>query len=258
MKRCTAIAAVLTSAVLAAPMTQADTILGLYAGYGIWQADVDGTAKESGTASSLDINDSFGSVDDDYNFFYVALEHPVPVVPNIMLQVTDVAIDKAGTLSSNVTLDGTNFTASTAVTTSIDFSHTDATLYYELLDNWVNLDLGLTFRQFDGKLSLTETGNPTNTASQDLDGVLPMIYVKGRIDLPLTGFYVAAGGNAIGYDGHSLTDLHAAVGYQTDGWVMDLGLELGIRTFSFELDDLDELDADIELSGTYATLTVHF
>lgn len=258
MKRCTALTAVLTSLFLVAPFSQADTILGLYAGVGIWQADVDGTAKEAGTASSLDINDSFGSVDDNYNFYYVALEHPVPVIPNIRLQVTDVSVNKAGTLSSNVTLDGTNFTASTAVTTTIDFSHTDATLYYELLDNWLNLDLGLTFRQFDGELSLMETANPANNASQDLNGVLPMLYLQGRVDLPLTGFYIAAGGNGIGYGGHSLTDLHAAVGYQTDGWVMDLGLELGIRTFSFVLDDLDDFDADIELSGSYATLTVHF
>jgi outer membrane protein len=240
------------------PFAVSDTILGLYAGVGIWQADVEGNASEAGTGTSLDINDSFGSVDDDSNFLYVALEHPIPIIPNIMIQQTDVSIDKNGTLSSNVTFDGEPFTAGAAVSTTIDFSHTDATLYYELLDNWITVDFGLTFRSFDGELTLRETTAPFDTATQELDGVLPMLYLKGRADLPFSGFYVSAHTNALTYDGHSLTDISAAVGYQTDGWVMDLGLELGIRTFTFELDDLDDLDADIDLSGTYAVLTIHF
>ena len=192
------------------------------------------------------------------NFFYLALEHPVPVIPNILVQQTDVSVDESGSMVVDVVFDGDTFTAGTDVNTTIDFSHTDATFYYELLDNWVSLDLGLTVRMFDGELTLTESATPVNTATQVLDGALPMLYLKARFDLPLSGFYVGAHANALTYDGHSLTDFTAAAGYQTDGWVMDLGVEFGIRTFTFELDDLDELDADIELSGSYFAVTVHF
>ena len=240
------------------PLAMSDTIFGLFLGAGVWQADVEGSASETLSGNSLDIVNEFGSVEEDSNFFYVALEHPVPVIPNILLQQTDVSVDESATLSSAVTFDGTTFNIGQAVNSTIDFSHIDATFYYEILDNWITADIGLTFRQFDGELSLTEQGNPANTATQDLDGVLPMIYAKARIDLPLTGLYISAHGNFIGYDGHSLTDINGAVGWESDGWVMDLGLELGLRTFTFELDDLDELDADIDLSGAYLALTVHF
>ena len=240
------------------PLALSDTVLGLYVGIGKWQPDVEGNASEAGTGTSLDISDTFGSLDDDSDFLYVALEHPVPVIPNILLQQTDVAVRDTGTLTANVVFDGDTFTASTAVNTNIDFSHTDATLYYELLDNWVSLDFGLTLRQFDGELRLTEVATPSNTATQELDGVLPMLYFKGRFDLPLSGLYVSGAVNYLTYDGHTLSDFNAAVGYQSDGWVMDLGIEFGVRTFNFELDDLDDLDADIELSGTYAALTLHF
>lgn len=258
MKRLLHAFGLIGSITLFCPLAYSDTILGLYLGAGVWQADVEGSAREAGTGSALEINDTFGSVDDDSNFFYVALEHPVPVLPNIMLQKTDVSVNKSGSMTTTVVFDDEIFITGTDVRATIDFSHTDATLYYELLDNWVSLDLGLTFRAFDGELTLTEENPPSRTATQELDGVLPMLYLKARFDLPLSGFYVGGHANALTYDGHSLTDISAAVGYHTDGWVMDLGLELGIRTFNFELDDLDDLDADIELSGTYAALTLHF
>ena len=243
------------------PLAMSDTILGLYLGAGVWQADLEGSATQTDAATaSLDINDTFSSVDDNSNFFYVALEHPVPVLPNIMLQQTDVSVTESGLLRVDVTFDDQVFGANTGVDSTVDFSHLDATLYYEILDNWVTADLGLTFRQFDGELTLVGTSGASagETATQELDGVLPMLYAKARIDLPLTGFYISATGNFIGYDGHSITDISGAVGYQSDGWVMDIGLELGLRTFTFELDDLDELDADIDLSGAYAALTIHF
>lgn len=250
----------LASLVTLSPIASADTIFGLYVGAGIWQADFSGSASESGTGNNLDFDDEFGSVEEDSNFLYIAVEHPIPVIPNIMLQQTDVSVDESATLSTTITFDGQDYTAGESVDAIIDFSHMDATLYYEILDNWVTADIGFTFRQFDGELSLVGTSGATNgvSAAQELDGVIPMLYAKARFDLPLTGFYVGAHGNFIGIDGHSLTDFSGAVGYESDGFVLDFGLELGLRTFTFELDDLDDLDADIELSGMYAAFTIHF
>jgi len=240
------------------PLASADTVLGLYLGVGKWEPDIEGSARETGTNTYLDLDDTFGSLSEDADFIYAALEHPIPIIPNIMLQQVDMSVDDTGTMVATVEFDGDTFTVGTDVDTVLDFSHTDATLYYEVLDNWLNLDFGLTLLMFDGELSLTEVATPTNTASEDLDQTIPMLYLKGRIDLPLTGFYVSAAGNVISYDGQSLTDYSLAAGYQTDGWVMDIGLELGIRTFTLELDDLDDLDADFEFSGTYAAALVHF
>jgi len=237
--------------------SRADTVLGIYVGAGVWQSDFSGSLSETGQLS-VDLSNDLGISGEDTNFAFIALEHPIPIIPNIRIQQTDLSISDTGNLSQTIIYDGTTFTASTDVNSTLDFSHIDATLYYELLDNWVNLDFGVTFRMFDGEASIETVATPVQAARQELEGTIPMLYLKGQIDLPFTGFYLAASGNAIGYDGNKLTDLIATVGYQSDGLVLDFGVEVGIRTFTFELDDLDEIDGDIEMSGVYAALTIHF
>ncbi len=236
---------------------RADTVLGIYVGAGVWQSEFSGDISETGQLS-VNLKNDLGISDEDTNFAYVALEHPIPVLPNIRLQQTDLSIQDTGTLTRTITYDGTTFNVNTDVDSTLDFSHIDATLYYEVLDNWLNLDLGVTFRIFDGEASLETVSTPVQAARQELEGAIPMLYLKGQIDLPFTGFYISASANAIGYDGNNLTDYIAAVGYQSDGFVLDFGVELGVRTFTFELDDLDEIDGDIEMSGAYAALTIHF
>ncbi|GAB1258203.1 TIGR04219 family outer membrane beta-barrel protein [Aurantivibrio plasticivorans] len=246
------------SGCFAAPLANADTILGIYAGAGVWQSDLSGSIAETGTIEA-DLRD-LGIQDQDVNFVYIALEHPVPVIPNIRLQMTDLAVDGSGALTTDFTLDGQTFSASSDVNSDIDLSHTDATLYYELLDNWITLDFGLTFRQFDGSIDVAAVSGPQagTSVSEEFDETLPLVYLKGQFDLPLTGFYAGAAGNYIGYDGNDMTDYQLFAGWMSDGWVFDLGVEVGYRTFSLTLDDVADLDADLELDGAYASLNIHF
>lgn len=237
--------------------SRADTVLGVYVGAGVWQSEFSGSISETGQLS-VDLSNDLGISDEDTNFAFIALEHPIPVIPNIRIQQTDLSIQDTGSLTQSVLYDGITFPVTTGVNSTLDFSHIDATLYYELLDNWVNIDFGMTFRMFDGEASIETVQTPVQTARRELEGTIPMLYLKGQIDLPFTGFYIAASGNTIGYDGNNLTDIVATVGYQSDGLVLDFGIEVGIRKFTFELDDLDEIDGDIEMSGAYAALTIHF
>ncbi len=243
---------------LLSPVAFGDTILGVYAGVGVWQTDIEGNANDVGSANVLNINDEFGSVEEDSNFIYAALEHPVPLIPNVLIQQTDASSDQTATLTSTVTIDGTTFAAGQDVNATVDFSHTDITLYYEILDNWINVDIGLTARSFDGEFALALSSAPFTSDSVDLDATIPMLYGKGRVDLPFTGFYVTATGNYVSIGDVSVTDFAGGVGYQSDGWVLDLGFEVGLRTFTLEVDDVSDIDADIDLSGAYAAFTLHF
>ncbi|TQV67684.1 TIGR04219 family outer membrane beta-barrel protein [Exilibacterium tricleocarpae] len=235
-----------------APLAQADTILGVYAGVGIWQADYGGDTG----VDSIDL-DELGLDDEDNNFFYVALEHPVPLLPNIKLQNTNVESEASATLTRDFTLDDVTFTATDSVVTDLDLSHTDVVLYYEILDNWVTLDLGMTLRAFDGEASV-RSENTDRSETVDLDAVLPMAYAKAQFDLPFTGFSVGADANIITYDGNTLSDASAKVAYAYESLVVDVGFELGYRRMALSLDDLDDLEADITLDGPYAAITLHF
>lgn len=237
------------------PLAFSDTVLGIYAGGGVWQSDFSGEIGDVNQFGA-DLED-LGLEDQDNNYYYVALEHPVPLVPNIRIQSTDISMSETSTLSQQFTLGGLNYTASTEVISDVDFSHLDATLYYEILDNWVNLDLGLTVRKFDGYIDV-RSSTPAQSSREDLDFTIPMLYGKAQFNLPLSGFFLAAGGNYAGYSGSDITDMQASVGYQSDGLVLDFGLELGLRSFSIQLDDVSDLDANMDLDGPFASVYLHF
>ncbi|HSX83939.1 MAG TPA: TIGR04219 family outer membrane beta-barrel protein [Cellvibrio sp.] len=236
-----------TTLALLSPFAAADTILGVYAGAGQWQGEYSGNAGDP----SIDVK-SLGMDEEDNNYYYIALEHPVPIIPNIKLQKMDITSEQTAVIDQTFTIDGTTFVAGTEVASDFDLSHMDIVLYYELLDNWVNLDVGLSIRKFDGHVTAV---SEFTTESVELDEAIPMIYAKAQFDLPLTGFSVGLEGNAINYEDNRLTDYSAKLQYMFDS-ALDIGLEVGYREMSLEVDE--DVTADIQLKGPYAALLFHF
>jgi len=230
----------------------ADTVFGIYAGAYNWKADYSGDINDTDAGQKIDLEDDLGFSDESNTVYYIAIEHPIPVLPNVRIQHTALDSSAHGTLTRNFTFDDTDFNLGEAVATKIDFTHTDLTLYYEVLDNWVNLDIGLTVRKFDGEISIEGFNE---NAHVDIDATIPMLYVDSQFDLPLTGLSVGVGGNAIAYSGNTLLDLNGYVQYQ---FPFGLGLRGGYRTFKLELDDVNSIDSDLTLDGYYAALTFHF
>ena len=240
-----------TTLALLSPFAAADTILGVYAGAGQWQGEYSGNAGDP----SIDVK-SLGMDEEDNNYYYIALEHPVPIIPNIKLQKMDITSEQTATIYQSFTIDGTTFIVDpingTEVASDFDLSHMDIVLYYELLDNWVNLDVGLNIRKFDGHVTAV---SEFTAESVELDEAIPMIYAKAQFDLPLTGFSVGLEGNAINYEDNRLTDYSAKLQYMFDS-ALDIGLEVGYREMSLEVDE--DVTADIQLKGPYAALLFHF
>jgi len=226
---------------------QADTIFGVYAGGGTQKFDFTGDFKDDTSTSDIDLEDDLNLSDESGTYVYIAIEHPIPFLPNVLL--TSIEIDQSGSGSVTQTFDGINFTGD--VDSTVDLSHTDATFYYELLDNWVNLDLGLTIRKFDGEVKLVSS---TDTAQEDIDYTIPLLYGKARLDLPLTGVYVSASGNWIGAGSNSFVDSMVTIGYES---TIGLGLEAGYRNITLSVDE-DDFEADFAFSGIFAAATFHF
>lgn len=254
----------LTVSVLAAicfvsiPLASADTIFGLYAGGGNWNTNYSGDIGTDG----IDVEDDLSLDEAGRNFFYIAIEHPIPFLPNIKLQRTDIKTDGDGTLTApSSQFDQLSFLAGD-VFTEVDLSHTDITFYYEILDNWVNLDLGITARMFDGDAKITGSVANTLTAvteNIDIDGASPMLYAKAQFKLPFTGLSIGGDVNAMGFGGSSLIDYSVNAAYMSNIVpLLEIGLELGYRSMQLQLDDVGDLESDFTIDGPYISVILHF
>ena len=101
--------------------TIADTILGVDAGAGLWLAGFSGNI--GGTATDVD---ALGLSSETNAFVYVALEHPIPLWPNLELRHMRLGSKGRGTLSRRFRLDDVEFSAGETVSTELDLTHTDA------------------------------------------------------------------------------------------------------------------------------------
>jgi len=238
-------------------VAQADTA-GIEVGAYQWTPDYSGSISvDDGTQSgtTLDIQNDLGFTDDTNNIFWVSLEHPVPFLPNFKLVSSDLDVSSASVLTRDISFGGETFTTNENVSTRIDMSNIEYTFYYELLDNWINLDAGMTFRQYDGLVSLNTDPAGSNISEREvLDFTIPLFYLKGRFDIPATGFFVDSEINIISYDGDSLSDTSFSVGYESD---FGLGGKAGYRTFSMEVDE-NEFTSDLEFKGAYVSVFFHF
>jgi outer membrane protein len=228
----------------------ADTIFGVYFGAGLSQTQYSGDIRLTG--NTIDLENDFGLDKKDNSYVYIAFEHPVPVLPNVRLAQTQLLAEADSVLSRTITFNNRTYTASSAISAEVDLSFTDATFYYEVLDNWLSLDLGLTARNFDGFAKVTSNGNLNR---YDFNEVLPLLYVSAEAELPFTGFSVHARLQGLSISDSSLTDSQIALAYESS---IRLGGEIGYRNIAIEVDDISDLYSDLESKGVFAGVTYHF
>jgi len=196
----------------------AATILGFQAGAYSWATDA------SGSVGASDVS----GMDGDNTVTFFALEHPVPFVPNAKIQLTDMAASS-----------GAN---------SVDLSHLDSTLYYEILDNIVSIDVGFTARKFDGEYNLGSTSTNTNNSY--------LLYAAAEVMIPVTGLSVGMEVNKdMGLDDNTINDVKIRLSYEI---VAGLGVELGQRTVTMTLEESTPFTKDLEFDGSYIALTYTF
>ncbi len=233
---------------------QADTLLGLYIGGHVWANQAEGTFGEGETDQA-----AFNFDDQNQGSYFVALEHPIPLIPNVKFASTTLDTIGGTTIESTFSIGGETYDASSQLDTTFDASYVDYTFYYEVFDNDLfTFDFGLTARDLDSKIGVVEQ---TSSQSSDLSvsGILPLLYVNTVIGLPFTGFNVFAEANFLSYDDNSIYDYQIGVSYAVlDNLAVDLDLTLGYRGVKLELNDIDDLYSDLTFDGVFAGATVHF
>lgn len=238
------------SLILVAPLSQAD-IVGLGASVSYWDSDLSGQAANSGDVVDVENDLNLDSDSDANANASLYLEHPVPLLPNVRLNYTLVEQSGRGELAAD--FGGISVGSGIDVQSDLDLEQLDLTLYYEVLDNWVNLDLGLTARDLSGELLVQEIGEGLQADQTDIDAVIPMGYLAARFDLPLTGVSVGAEGNFISFDGDSLHDFNAYGQYE----ISLIQLRAGYRQMSIDYEDGNDR-LDVEIGGPFVSAGVSF
>ncbi len=223
----------------------ADT-LGLYVGGGSWKHDPTGTFGTIGN-DTLDVKSDLNYTDESDTYFYAAFEHFIPLIPNIRIEKatfnhTGETINLTGTginLNFNNTLVSGN--------SSINIDTIDAIIYWSLLDNWINFDLGLNLRTLDADFSI-------DTEIISVSETIPMLYLSAQFDLPFSGLSIGADINTLSISDVTYQDIRLRAIYE----IGLVGFEAGYKSTTIELDDVSNLNADLEFKGITIGAFLHF
>lgn len=226
----------------------ADTIGG-EASLGFFNHDPSGSASYLGSSENL--NDSFGFSEHQDIFLKAYLEHPLPVIPNIKLGYTTLSHEGSSSVDNFTWGDIEGYSGSIDNSLSLDMA--DVTLYYEFLDNWAEVDAGLTLRYISGNIGVT---SPIQSDAVDFSSWIPLLYGKARFNLPATDLSFELEANAISYWDMTAYDYALSARYTV---LIGLGLEAGYKSFHLNSDELaNGFNADIDFSGPYAAVTWDF
>ena len=224
----------------------ADTV-GFEVGAAYWGAKTSGDFNYKG--DTIDLEKDLGYVDTNTNFIWASFEHPVPIIPNLKIQHT--SFDESQSTNTNKVFDGKTYSG--VVNSNIKLNQTDFILYYELLDNWVNLDFGINAKYLNASVSMDSATQSAST--KDLNYVVPMLYAKAKFELPLSGLSVESDISYISYDSSAFYDVKGGVSYET---TFGLGATAGYRAEKLKIDDISDFNSDIDIKGFYAGLFYHF
>ena len=227
---------------------------------GAWQSDPSGTVQYS-NAASFDVVENAGLTKTTNTYAWVYLKHPIPVLPNLRLEYADPHF--SDTTRLELSYGGKTFVA--GASNALSLKQYDAVLYYNILDNtfWTTLDLGLDVKHIAGNYNITgSAGGTTAAVDQDFSITVPLAYLRGRVQIPVTNIGIEAIARAVSYSSNRLVDLQVKLDYTMDFVpLVQPGLEIGYRYQQLKLDggsiDIDA-NLDTTFKGLYGGLMVRF
>jgi len=246
---------------------------------GILHADIIGgeffvggySHSPSGYASYTEPHSRLGTVADleetlhwDTNediFLKAYIEHPVPLFPNIKLAFTHLSQEGKGGVSNGFVWGDIYIPTIGTINNSFDLGKYDLTLYYELLDNWIEADAGITLGYIDGNIKVTAlTGlgktSFSHTENTNFSLFIPTLYGKTKFNIPTTDISLQFEGDIFSYNDTTFYNYELNARYTFN---MGLGIEMGYKTLHLESSDLaNGLEVDMDFKGPYAAVIWDF
>ena len=254
---------------------QADNRIGFYLGGQIWQSDSSGDLGEKNNLAKFDLKK------ETQTNYFIAFEHPYPLLPNVRVSKTTLDTTGKDNLVDYFDFYEQTFIKNTDLDVNFDVSYIDYTLYYEVIGNsQFSFDLGLSARDFDGAVTfrgesadqtdICQPETPPNTCilipnpfngkiKIKTDEVEPMLYVATKISLPLLGLSIFGQGDFSFMDNHSISDYQIGLSYRLfNNHLAECHLNLGYRYVKIDFEDLNKLNTDLDFTGNFAGVVMHF
>ncbi len=205
---------------------------------------------------SVDLSNDLGFDKENADAFYLVLEHPIGVVPNVRLQYTELETETRSTLSRDISYEDVVFNANQAIYSDLDLSHNDISFYWQPIQGSLSVGLGFTVRMVDGSF-LIATDDGSRFVRQTIADTIPLPYFQMQYQFANKKLTLGAELHGAAYSGDRFIDTNIRAAYETDSGV---GLEAGYRVVQLRADELDIedennaddfIDIDIELKGLY-------
>jgi outer membrane protein len=210
------------------------------------------THNPSGSAQNgndkVDIESDLKWEEENDMFLKVYFEHPVPIIPNVKLGYTKFSHSGEGKATKGFSWGVINIGLNGDIDSKLDLNIYDIALYYELLDNWLNFDVGVNIKYLDGSIDVNSDETSVNLP-------IPMLYAKARVNIPATDLSFQAEGNYISYGDNALFDLEVGARYT---FALGFGVEAGYKAFKIKLDDVDDTSMDADFNGLYGKIVWDF
>ncbi len=230
---------------------------GLGIGIGGFNHKESGWIQKDGNEIDLQNDLHFDSKTDGYIWAYV--EHPVPLIPNIKIVASKLENNGEGKVSKNIKYGDLIINVNGYEKSSFELNQIDAIFYYEILDNFVNVDIGINIKYIDGSAEISALDPTTfsivKSEKKDFKFAVPMVYADARLDIPTTNLSVGLTANAITYDNSTFYDTKIYLNYDIG---VGLGAEIGYRQEKLKIDDIDDIYSDIKIKGAYAGVYFRF
>lgn len=234
------------------------------AGAGVWNYKATGEmvyTDSTGTLTNTTNGDAQSSA-----YVWLLVKHPIPILPNIRLEYSTIHDDGKG----SGTYDSITFPADTPTTT--DLTEYDIIPYYNILDNtfWTTVDVGVDLKVVDYDFTAKAlTTSPSSTFQYPVltkdynkkgSSVIPLAYLRTRVEIPVTDIGLEADAKFISYDGDTVYDARAKVDY-TLGFVpvVQPAIEVGYRVQKYDFKNKDKtFHMNMDFKGVYMGLMARF
>jgi len=230
-------------------------------GGGMWMQEPSGVI--SGTTNGINnsvitYTDTSLEEDFDQNYVWAYIKHPLPIIPNLRVEYTQ--LENLGKAELSGQMYGFTVRDTGNTPTSLSITQYDATPYYNLLDNtfWISVDVGLTVRIME-----TDYDVGGNKLVDNETVAIPLLYSRFRTEVPFTGLGAEATIKWISDGGdNTISDIFAKIDYTFNITpFVQPGIEIGYRvmTMESEVEDGDTTtNIDLTFEGIYAGAMLRF
>lgn len=256
---------------------QSKELLGIRGSVEYWNATMQGSVQSGDVVTTDETLPAtafspfeMGINEDAYISYAIELRHKFPALPRVIYKKQPLKGEGNATAARDINFIDTAITSGSTTQSDIDLSHTDITLYYPVINSWLDMDIGITQRDIDGKITVDAlvlpeeddtgggtgggTGSTAPTAANPNTAVsknLSLVYLDSSVAIPSTDvrFHYLVHYTNSGSTHYSDVSLH--INYAMQGHQYDYFFTAGYKKMKFMDDDFGEASVSLEVAGPF-------